>query len=166
VGVETSIYGEAQGPARHHQERQRDVPHLLQVKLAYKELKEVDGLDISKEGVEAWEFAMKRYNKCIDRGGILRVWRPLLTARIRDYKEHLCQERQGQPVGMAPASPSHLSNPPPTSPSTSPPPISTPTSWVSMRNFYPIPPPLLPSNGCKTQPPPEAPETRQASALV
>jgi len=110
VVVETSFYGEAQGPARHHQERQRDVPHLLQVKLAYKELKEVDGLDISKEGVEAWEFAMKRYNKCIDRGGILRVWRPLLTARIRDYKEHLCQERQGQPVGLAPASPSHLSN--------------------------------------------------------
>merc|ERR1712001_580234 len=40
------------------------VPHLLLllrlVKLAYKELKEVDGLEISKEGVKGWEFAMKR----------------------------------------------------------------------------------------------------------
>ena len=35
--------------------------------LAYEAVKEVDGLDISKKGNEAWEAAMKRYDERIDR---------------------------------------------------------------------------------------------------
>ena len=35
--------------------------------LAYGAVKDVDGLDISKEGSEACEAAMKRYNERIDR---------------------------------------------------------------------------------------------------
>ena len=35
--------------------------------LAYEAVKEVDALDISKEGSEAWEAAMKRYDERIDR---------------------------------------------------------------------------------------------------
>ena len=38
-----------------------------QVNLAYDAVKEMDGLDISKEGSEAWEAAMKRYDERIDR---------------------------------------------------------------------------------------------------
>ena len=38
-----------------------------QVNLAYEAVKEMDGLDMSKEGSEAWEAAMKRYNERIDR---------------------------------------------------------------------------------------------------
>ena len=37
------------------------------VKYAYENVKEVDGLDITKEGSEAWEAAMKRYDERIDR---------------------------------------------------------------------------------------------------
>ena len=35
--------------------------------LAYENVKEVDGLDISKEGTEMWEAAVKRYEERIDR---------------------------------------------------------------------------------------------------
>lgn len=35
--------------------------------LAYENVKEVDGLDISKEGTEMWEAALKRYDERIDR---------------------------------------------------------------------------------------------------
>lgn len=38
-----------------------------QVNLAYENVKEVDGLDISKEGTEMWEAALKRYDERIDR---------------------------------------------------------------------------------------------------
>ena len=34
---------------------------------ASQSVKEVDGLDISKEGSEAWEAAMERYDDRIDR---------------------------------------------------------------------------------------------------
>ena len=34
---------------------------------AYEAVKEMDGLDISEEGSEAWEAAMKRYDERIDR---------------------------------------------------------------------------------------------------
>jgi dynein heavy chain 1 len=37
------------------------------VNLVYVAVKEVDGLDMSKEGSEAWEAAMKRYDETIDR---------------------------------------------------------------------------------------------------
>lgn len=40
---------------------------LLQVNLAYENVKEVDGLDITKEGTEMWEAALKRYDERIDR---------------------------------------------------------------------------------------------------
>ena len=48
-----------------------------QVNLAYEAVKEVDGLDISKEGSEAWESAMKRYDERIDRV------ETRITARLR-----------------------------------------------------------------------------------
>lgn len=35
--------------------------------LAYENVKEVDGLDISREGTEMWEAALKRYDERIDR---------------------------------------------------------------------------------------------------
>lgn len=40
---------------------------MFQVNLAYENVKEVDGLDISKEGTEMWEAALKRYDERIDR---------------------------------------------------------------------------------------------------
>ena len=46
--------------------------------LAYENVKEVDGLDISREGSEAWEAAMKRYDERIDRV------EARITARLRD----------------------------------------------------------------------------------
>lgn len=33
---------------------------LQEVNLAYENVKEVDGLDVSKEGTDAWEAAIKR----------------------------------------------------------------------------------------------------------
>ena len=50
---------------------------LPQVNLAYEAVKEVDALDISKEGSEAWEAAMKRYDERIDRV------ETRITARLR-----------------------------------------------------------------------------------
>lgn len=44
-----------------------DANAIEEVNLAYDNVKEVDGLDISKEGSEAWEAAMKRYEERIDR---------------------------------------------------------------------------------------------------
>lgn len=40
---------------------------VVQVNLAYENVKEVDGLDITKEGTEMWEAALKRYDERIDR---------------------------------------------------------------------------------------------------
>ena len=37
-----------------------DANAISEVNLAYENVKEVDGLDITKEGCEAWEAAMKR----------------------------------------------------------------------------------------------------------
>ena len=37
-----------------------DVNAIDEVNLAYESVKEVDALDVSKEGQDAWEFAMKR----------------------------------------------------------------------------------------------------------
>jgi dynein heavy chain 1 len=44
-----------------------DVNAIDEVNLAYESVKEVDALDVSKEGQDAWEFAMKRYDARIDR---------------------------------------------------------------------------------------------------
>ncbi|XP_016305378.1 LOW QUALITY PROTEIN: cytoplasmic dynein 1 heavy chain 1-like [Sinocyclocheilus anshuiensis] len=55
-----------------------DVNAIEEVNLAYENVKEVDGLDVSKEGVEAWEAAMKRYDERIDRV------ETRITARLRD----------------------------------------------------------------------------------
>lgn len=38
-----------------------DANAIQEVNLAYENVKEVDGLDVSKEGSEAWEAAIKRY---------------------------------------------------------------------------------------------------------
>ena len=53
---------------------------MSQVNLAYENVKEVDGLDITREGAEMWEAASKRYDERIDRvevcwGGTGGFWR-------------------------------------------------------------------------------------------
>ena len=55
-----------------------DANAIEEVNLAYENVKEVDGLDISREGSEAWEAAMKRYDERIDRV------EARITARLRD----------------------------------------------------------------------------------
>lgn len=55
-----------------------DVNAIEEVNLAYENVKEVDGLDISKEGMEAWEASLRRYEERIDRV------ETRITARLRD----------------------------------------------------------------------------------
>ncbi|TRY83561.1 hypothetical protein DNTS_016270 [Danionella cerebrum] len=55
-----------------------DANAIEEVNLAYENVKEVDGLDVSKEGMESWEAAMKRYDERIDRV------ETRITARLRD----------------------------------------------------------------------------------
>lgn len=55
-----------------------DVNAIEEVNLAYENVKEVDGLDISKEGSEAWDAACKRYEERIDRV------ETRITAKLRD----------------------------------------------------------------------------------
>ncbi|XP_065449670.1 cytoplasmic dynein 1 heavy chain 1-like isoform X1 [Chrysemys picta bellii] len=55
-----------------------DANAIKEVNLAYENVKEVDGLDVSKEGTEAWEAAMKRYDERIDRV------ETRITASLRD----------------------------------------------------------------------------------
>ncbi|GAB6020623.1 Dynein heavy chain, cytoplasmic [Chamberlinius hualienensis] len=55
-----------------------DVNAIEEVNVAYENVKEVDGLDISKDGLEAWEAAIKRYEERIDRV------ETRITARLRD----------------------------------------------------------------------------------
>lgn len=44
-----------------------DVNVIEEVNFVYENVKEVDGLDVFKEGIEVWEVAMKRYDERIDR---------------------------------------------------------------------------------------------------
>ncbi|XP_050037127.2 dynein heavy chain, cytoplasmic isoform X2 [Dermacentor andersoni] len=55
-----------------------DSSAIEEVNLAYENVKEVDGLDISKEGTEAWDAAVKRYEERIDRV------EARITGRLRD----------------------------------------------------------------------------------
>ncbi|RMX44013.1 hypothetical protein pdam_00012965 [Pocillopora damicornis] len=55
-----------------------DANAIQEVNLAYENVKEVDGLDVSKDGSEAWEAAIKRYDERIDRV------ETRITARLRD----------------------------------------------------------------------------------
>ncbi|XP_033735277.1 cytoplasmic dynein 1 heavy chain 1-like isoform X2 [Pecten maximus] len=55
-----------------------DANAIEEVNLAYENVKEVDGLDVSKEGSDAWEAAIKRYDERIDRV------ETQITARLRD----------------------------------------------------------------------------------
>ncbi|XP_005182290.1 dynein heavy chain, cytoplasmic isoform X3 [Musca domestica] len=55
-----------------------DANAIEEVNLAYENVKEVDCLDISKEGSEAWEAAVKRYEERIDRV------ETRITAHLRD----------------------------------------------------------------------------------
>ncbi|XP_077870638.1 cytoplasmic dynein 1 heavy chain 1-like [Saccoglossus kowalevskii] len=55
-----------------------DANAIEEVNLAYENAKEVDGLDVSKEGTESWEAATKRYDERIDRV------ETRITARLRD----------------------------------------------------------------------------------
>ncbi len=55
-----------------------DTNAIEEVNLAYENVKEVDGLDITKEGSDSWEAAMKRYEDRIDRV------ETRITSRLRD----------------------------------------------------------------------------------
>ncbi|CAG0913348.1 unnamed protein product [Notodromas monacha] len=55
-----------------------DANAIQEVELAYEHVKEVDSLDISKEGTEMWDAAMRRYDERIDRV------ETRITARLRD----------------------------------------------------------------------------------
>lgn len=55
-----------------------DANAIEEVNLAYDKVKEVDGLDISEEGQELWESAMRRYDERIERV------EARITARLRD----------------------------------------------------------------------------------
>ena len=55
-----------------------DLNAIEEVNLAYESVKEVDGLDISKEGTDSWEAALKRYEDRIDRV------ETRITSRLRD----------------------------------------------------------------------------------
>ena len=55
-----------------------DANAIEQVSLAYEKVKDVDAFDISDEGLEAWEQAMRRYDECIERV------EARMTARLRD----------------------------------------------------------------------------------
>ncbi|XP_023932000.1 cytoplasmic dynein 1 heavy chain 1-like, partial [Lingula anatina] len=55
-----------------------DANAIEEVNLAYENVKEVDGLDVSKEGTDSWEAAIKRYDERIDRV------ETRITARLRD----------------------------------------------------------------------------------
>ncbi|XP_076442165.1 cytoplasmic dynein 1 heavy chain 1-like isoform X5 [Babylonia areolata] len=55
-----------------------DANAIEEVNLAYENVKEVDVLDVSKEGADAWEAAIKRYDERIDRV------ETRITARLRD----------------------------------------------------------------------------------
>lgn len=55
-----------------------DINAIEEVNLAYENVKVVDGLDISKEGTDLWEAALRRYEERIDRV------ETRITARLRD----------------------------------------------------------------------------------
>ncbi|XP_059178510.1 cytoplasmic dynein 1 heavy chain 1-like isoform X2 [Physella acuta] len=55
-----------------------DANAIEEVNLAYENVKEVDVLDVSKEGADSWEAAVKRYEERIDRV------ETRITARLRD----------------------------------------------------------------------------------
>jgi dynein heavy chain 1 len=55
-----------------------DANAIEEVNLAYENVKEVDCLDVSKEGTDSWEAAIKRYDERIDRV------ETRITARLRD----------------------------------------------------------------------------------
>eukprot|EP00105_Crassostrea_gigas_P045649 XP_019929797.1 PREDICTED: cytoplasmic dynein 1 heavy chain 1 isoform X11 [Crassostrea gigas] len=55
-----------------------DANAIEEVNLAYENVKEVDGLDVSKEGSDSWEAAIKRYDERIDRV------ETRITAKLRD----------------------------------------------------------------------------------
>lgn len=55
-----------------------DMNAIEEVNLAYENVKVVDGLDVSKEGTDSWEAAMKRYDDRIDRV------ETRITSRLRD----------------------------------------------------------------------------------
>ena len=59
-------------------EETADISAIEQVNLAYELVKEVDALDISKEGTDAWDAANKRYEERIDRV------EARITAKLRD----------------------------------------------------------------------------------
>lgn len=59
-------------------EETADISAIEQINLAYELVKEVDALDISKEGSDVWDAANKRYEERIDRV------EAKITAKLRD----------------------------------------------------------------------------------
>lgn len=95
-----------------------DANAIEEVNLAYENVKEVDCLDISREGLEAWDAAVQRYEERIDRvetritahlrdqlgtaknaNEMFRIFsrfnalfvRPHIRGAIREYQTHLIQ---------------------------------------------------------------------------
>ena len=77
VGAETEDQGDVVKPEALAAEA-ADSNAIEEVNLAYENVKEVDGLDVSKEGTDAWEAAMKRYDDRIDRV------ETRITSKLRD----------------------------------------------------------------------------------
>ncbi len=73
ASVTSSETGGAEGAAE-----AADLNAIEEVSLAYESVKVVDGLDVTKEGADAWEAAMKRYDDRIDRV------ETRITSRLRD----------------------------------------------------------------------------------
>ncbi|KAI8434184.1 hypothetical protein MSG28_012298 [Choristoneura fumiferana] len=84
---------------RRHHEQLRTV--MLRVNLAYENVKEVDCLDISREGCDAWEAAVRRYEDRIAKNAneMFRIFsrfnalfvRPHIRGAIREYQTQLIQ---------------------------------------------------------------------------
>ena len=63
-----------------------DANAIEEVNLAYENVKEVDGLDVSKEGTDAWEAAVKR-QVCVQKESQVKNRNP-------DSLDHISQTRQ------------------------------------------------------------------------
>lgn len=54
------------GTAEHQMIDMADANAVQEVDLAYENFKEIDPLDVTKDGVESWETALKRYNLLLE----------------------------------------------------------------------------------------------------
>ncbi len=63
-----------------------DANAIEEVNLAYENVKEVDGLDVSKEGTDAWDAAVKRCaNRCTEHVQMVKFVKNLLHRKKRTW---------------------------------------------------------------------------------